>query len=416
MTRIVIITRAFPWLPGEQFVEPEAPYWAREDAEVIVMPWHMDGEPRPLPDGVRVDDCINRITPAQRKRARLRALGHPLLRRELLWLARHRRLNRATATEVVRSVGGALAHRDALAAWIAQHGPIDVVYTYWWDVWTYGAQLLKGAGVGHVVTRAHGRDLYESRHPSGYLGLKRLLGPQLDAQLAISTDGRRTVIEQYGLPPRIVQLSPLGVELPAEPAPSSPDGELHLLSTAQLYPVKRVDRLVDALELLCRQHPELQVRWTHFGAGELFDDLQARVQALAGLPNLHVRLPGSVDNATVRQHLHAGPVDLFVNTSESEGVPVSIMEAMAFGVPSLAPAVGGIPDLVPAAGPGGELLSAAPDGAELADALWRWHGRAKDPAERAAARKVVADGHDQARNYPSLMAQLVALAGTAAGA
>lgn len=410
VARIAIITRAFPFLPGEQFVEPEAPFWARDDARVTVMPWQVEGQARPVPDSVDVDPTLSRITPGQRWRARLRAVTHPLFWRELAWLAGHRRLNGATAKEVLRSVGGALAMRGALARWIERNGPVDVVYTYWWDVWTYAAQLLKGKGVGHVVTRAHRYDLYEDRHPSGYLGLKRSLGPQLDAFLAISRDGVAAA-RGYGLPERVVQLAPLGVALPQEMAPVSPEGELHVVSTATFTPVKRLDRMIDGLAHLCREHPDLQVHWTHFGEGALRPQLEEQLAGLAELGNLHATLRGNVPNATIREHFATGPVDLFVNTSESEGVPVSIMEAMAFGVPALAPAVGGIGDIIPASGPGGALMSDAPDGLEVADVLWEWHGRAKRAEERSAARAVVAERYDEAKNYAGLMDQLVGLAG-----
>lgn len=410
MSRIVIITRAFPFLPGEAFIEPEAPFWERDDADVIVMPWKTEGEPRPVPESVRVDDCIARIGRRRRQRARLAALGTGLFWREIGWLAKHRRLTRATAQEALRAVGGALAHRDALSEWIQQNGPIDVVYTYWWDVWTYGAQLLKGRGIGHVVTRAHGYDLYEPRHPSGYLGLKRQLGPQLDVQFAISEDGRRAAIEQYGLPASMVQLAPLGVRVPEETSRTSGAGELRVLSTALMNPVKRIDRLVDGLGMLCREHPELQVHWTHFGGGALYDEMVQRVEGLGSPANLTVDLPGNVTNDVITRHLAQQPVDVFVNTSLSEGVPVSIMEAMAHGVPTLAPAVGGIGDIVPAEGPGGELLSSQPEAAEVAEALWRWHERAKQPEQRQAAREVVDRSYDQAKNFTRLMDQLVQMA------
>ena len=38
--------------------------------------------------------------------------------------------------------------------------------------------------------------------------------------------------------------------------------------------------------------------------------------------------------------------DLFINLSSSEGVPVSIMEAMSFGIPVIATSVGGNPEIV----------------------------------------------------------------------
>ncbi|PZC52367.1 hypothetical protein LH53_05140 [Mesotoga sp. TolDC] len=39
-------------------------------------------------------------------------------------------------------------------------------------------------------------------------------------------------------------------------------------------------------------------------------------------------------------------VDLFINTSSTEGLPVSIMEAMSFGIPIMATDVGGTSELV----------------------------------------------------------------------
>jgi glycosyltransferase involved in cell wall biosynthesis len=61
--------------------------------------------------------------------------------------------------------------------------------------------------------------------------------------------------------------------------------------------------------------------------------------------------------------------DLFLLTSVSEGIPVTILEAMAAGVPIVATAVGGVPELIEHEVHG--LLAPAGDAPALADALVR---------------------------------------------
>jgi len=61
------------------------------------------------------------------------------------------------------------------------------------------------------------------------------------------------------------------------------------------------------------------------------------------------------------------PIDLFILTSESEGVPVSIMEALSFGIPAMATAVGGVPELI--SNHTGYLLTPNPTSEEIAEKL-----------------------------------------------
>ena len=62
------------------------------------------------------------------------------------------------------------------------------------------------------------------------------------------------------------------------------------------------------------------------------------------------------------------PVDLFANVSESEGTPVSIMEAISCGMPVLATAVGGNPEIV--SEQNGKLLSPNPTPDEIAASIF----------------------------------------------
>lgn len=58
-------------------------------------------------------------------------------------------------------------------------------------------------------------------------------------------------------------------------------------------------------------------------------------------------------------------MNLFVNVSTTEGIPVSIMEALSFGVPVIATKVGGVPEIIED-GENGFLLAAEISAADVA--------------------------------------------------
>jgi colanic acid/amylovoran biosynthesis glycosyltransferase len=93
--------------------------------------------------------------------------------------------------------------------------------------------------------------------------------------------------------------------------------------------------------------------------------------------------------------------------SESEGVPVSIMEAMSAGVPAVAPDVGGISNLV--SNRCGVLLGKSPSSEDIADAIDRVVlGKTKD-ALRLNARKMVEENFSSDRNYSGFVATVLAI-------
>jgi colanic acid/amylovoran biosynthesis glycosyltransferase len=81
-----------------------------------------------------------------------------------------------------------------------------------------------------------------------------------------------------------------------------------------------------------------------------------------------VRFLGYADQGGVLKHLQNS--DFFVLPSFAEGVPVSLMEAMACGVPTIATYVGGISELIANAETG--LLVPAADTQALCDAMARY--------------------------------------------
>jgi glycosyltransferase involved in cell wall biosynthesis len=123
------------------------------------------------------------------------------------------------------------------------------------------------------------------------------------------------------------------------------------------------------------------------GGGPCLEDVRV---ALASAPgNLVVDLPGQVAHADVHASYRAKPCDAFLNVSASEGVPVSVMEALSYGIPVVATAVGGTAELLGHGG--GKLLVPNPSAGEIASALFGLTTDGGRLALRRASRQVWAD-------------------------
>jgi glycosyltransferase involved in cell wall biosynthesis len=145
-----------------------------------------------------------------------------------------------------------------------------------------------------------------------------------------------------------------------------------VMAVARLDPVKDFPTLVEAFAIVRRQLP--QARLVIVGDGPERAQLEARVDALD--------LGPSVDiigyRSGVRQLLPAA--DLYVSSSISEGISITILEAMAAKVPVVATAVGGTPEVLPTPGDGGMLVPSRDPG-QLAAAIVSLE---RDPSARAA--------------------------------
>jgi glycosyltransferase involved in cell wall biosynthesis len=407
---IAILTNAYPYLPGEQFIEDEIGYWAaRTDASVTLLPALAAGTPRPLPAGIAVDHGMARSAKMWRLWFMLLALCSAIFRRELGYLRRSRKTNPHTLARALLHVSKVLEQAAQLRRYARTHGPIDVAYCYWNETQACAALLARKAGaVRKVVSRVHGFDLYEARRRDGYMPLKRQFIAGYDALYALSHEARAYLLQTYGAPPGKVRVCPLGVPLAAAPARPSAPGWLHVVSVSSCQRVKRLDRIVGAMALLGRRHPDIGITWTHIGGGPLLEEITAQARAeLDGLGNVTCSFPGELPNHAVKAYYLGVPVDMLVNASESEGVPVSIMEAMSAGVPAIAPDVGGVSSLV--SDRCGALLSPCPDAREIAAAMERVAFADGRDSRRAQARQVVEAGFDAARNYRDFVAGVIAL-------
>jgi len=163
-----------------------------------------------------------------------------------------------------------------------------------------------------------------------------------------------------------------------------------VLAVGRLSAEKGFDVLIEAIGRLNRQGSPLRLLLV--GDGPLRSAL-SDAAAKAGVAEL-VEFAGELDPAEVRARLHRA--DLFCLPSFSEGLPVSIMEAMAVGVPVVTTWVAGIPELAESGVTALTVPPARPDA--LAEALLRLAGDETLRLRLAeAARRRVEEQHDQIR-------------------
>ena len=89
-----------------------------------------------------------------------------------------------------------------------------------------------------------------------------------------------------------------------------------------------------------------EIRWVHFGGGSQEEEIKIFNFLKNKKSNIEVEFMGYVENKVVHKFYQDNKVNLFVNLSKVEGIPVSIMEAMGYSIPILATAVYGTPEAV----------------------------------------------------------------------
>lgn len=245
------------------------------------------------------------------------------------------------------------------------------LYTYWFTEYTLAIAMIKKRHRGiRAYSRMHGWDLYMERHNPPYLPFRRYTVPILDRTFPVSRHGLNYLVNKIQLPARHFSVQRLGVmETSLNTTPPIAD-TLRVISVAFLSPVKNVELLIEALARM----QDITIHWIHIGDGD--NSYAESIKQLAGeklgrLSHIRYEFRGNLPADEVQHVLAYEPIDLLVNTSHSEGLPVSVMESFAHGIPVIAPAVGGLPEII-CHEQNGFLLAEKPTADQLADALIRF--------------------------------------------
>jgi glycosyltransferase involved in cell wall biosynthesis len=107
-------------------------------------------------------------------------------------------------------------------------------------------------------------------------------------------------------------------------------------SAGRLVPVKDFDLFIAIANLL---KSNSKIRFLLAGEGPLFKELERKHSEFQLYNFIFL---GHIED----MNLFYSQIDVFVNTSIHEGIPMTILEAMSRGIPVVAPHIGGIPEII----------------------------------------------------------------------
>jgi len=231
----------------------------------------------------------------------------------------------------------------------------DVVHTHNTYPHLYGTLAARWAGVPVVVQTRHGQRIGHG-WKSRFLYRTAALG--VDRIIAVSQDAARLTVDDDGIPARKVCTIWNGIDVD-DFEYRGPGTDPVAISVARLSAEKDFPTLLQAMRLAVRELPNLKLKLV--GDGPERPRLEQLVNEL-GLKS-HVDFFGECRD--VPQQL--AQAAFFVTSSLTEGISLTLLEAMAVGLPVIATHVGGNPEIV-ANGVTGKLV---PPGnpAQLAAAL-----------------------------------------------
>ena len=363
---LIITTSAFPFggLTEQSFLIPELEPLAQQFGRVVIVPQQLESATPTcrLPQGVETD---TRFARASASPGKTRRHLHSLLHRRFAAAMLHAGVSLLHPRRL-RALAAYFAGAREFAAFVRRNYPPSGgyrYYTFWFDHTATAFALLREAEGSCIVSRAHGYDIFDHRLAYRSHYLRRLTLRRLTALFPQSLDGERYLKRHYPASAEKIHCRLLGcVRLFPKANPEGPDDDFTIATVARLHPVKRLPQTAALICRLAAGHPERRFRWILMGDGP--DRPAIEAEARKAPANLAIEMRGQMANADI-QHLYATHhIDFFLLLSSSEGTPIALCEALAYGIPVVASHVGGMPALLGATAPG----EAAPGGGITVDA------------------------------------------------
>lgn len=335
-----LFTDRFPYNKGESFLETELKYLNKTFKNIHLIPF----ESHYLDTAISLPDNVNVIKPPFKRaknKTELVIKGlfnvspiNPYLKeffQKRVFHSFYKFKNWMTHFLVTRAELAFLKKNRLIDIFMAP----NTCYFYWGLRWSQVLPFIQGIQA-KVIVRFHGSDIYEHLNHD-YIPFRSIQLQKINMAVFISRFGNEYLTKQY---PQILKNSVIS-RLGTVDNGLNPYRDHHiitLVSCSNLVRVKRVTLITQCLKYL-----DFKLKWIHIGDGPEMSKIKMLAENLPD--NIEVNLDGSITHHDLMKFYQSTGISAFINVSSSEGIPVSIMEALSFGIPVIATDVGGVSEI-----------------------------------------------------------------------
>ena len=338
---LVLFTQGFPFEKGEIFLHKEVEYLAQKFDKILIIPYYAHGEAIPLPKNISVKVLPDIWeVPAKFWKESVKKHRFSILKFYFAeWVSQFRN---PKVWKLARENFALVKYFFVLVEWmdsiVSEFGKEKTIYySYWCSDRATVLGILKFSGkIDIAISRVHGFDLYAEQN--SYIRFRSFQVRSLNSILPISYNGAEYLKKIFPVNADKFITFRLGVSDNGL-NPLISDNPFTIVSCSAVSSHKRVKEIATAI---CGLSSE--ARWIHFGDGPELDEVKEIVSGAP--PFIKVDLPGNVPNNSILDFYKTNSVHVFINFSNVEGIPFSIMEAISFGIPILGVDIGAVAEIV----------------------------------------------------------------------
>ena len=360
---LLLISNQYPYNSGDSvFIKPEIPYLSKIFDKVHIMCTDSNAikyDKLDIPNNFILIPFIIRNTKILSFLFKIKNIFitfiHPIklfyiLYNELVNIYKKKRLNIYSFGMALRYLLSANYYAIFLKNYLYKNPEIKIIYTYWFLSEAMAAIFCKRIFNIPIIciTRAHGCDIYEFEQKINYQLYKKWMDKYIDYIFFISKNGYNYYLDLFGGTDKFkYYISRLGIEnkfvFDNSKITKITNNNIKVFSCSYIVSGKRIHHIIEALYKI----NDINIEWTHIGNGIDKNKIEMLAKKLlSNKQNIKYNFLGYLENELIKRYLNDNYFDYFVSTSEAEGLPISMMEAISFGIPVIATNVGGVSEIV----------------------------------------------------------------------